>query len=81
MTALSAIVRWNQPELVHATYRRTERKADREDHEERAMSIVATIEVPKPKTRGQMAPPRKVFKDRKKEAKRKACRCPVRREE
>ena len=38
------------------------------------MSTIATIKVPTPKVRRPMEPPRKVFKDRKKEADRKACR-------
>ena len=45
------------------------------------MSIIATIKVPVPKVRRPMAPPRKVFKDRKKEANRKACRGSVPRED
>lgn len=44
------------------------------------MSTIATIKVPTPKVRHPMAPPRKVFKDRKKEADRKACRSAVPRE-
>jgi len=38
------------------------------------MSVIATIKVQKPKVRGVMPPPRKVFKNRKKEAARRACR-------
>lgn len=45
------------------------------------MSIIAVIKVPAPKVRRKMAPPRQVFKDRKKEAERKVCRQPVKREE
>ncbi len=42
------------------------------------MATIATIRVPRPKIRGVMPPPSKVFKDRKKEADRKACRKAIR---
>jgi hypothetical protein len=38
------------------------------------MSVIATVKVPTPKIRRPTAPPSKVFKDRKKEAGRRACR-------
>ena len=41
------------------------------------MSIIATIKIPLSKMRRKTPPPGKVFKDRKKEAARKACRKPV----
>jgi hypothetical protein len=42
------------------------------------MAVIATIKVPRPKVRGVMPPPGKVFRDRKKEAARRACRNAVR---
>ena len=45
------------------------------------MSIIAIIKIPVPKVRHKMPPPCKAFKDRKKEADRKACRKRINRDD